>query len=85
MYTNNDVTKKYPGATSVRDALRHIYTEIWMECVVRSPLYRPGELQAAGEGGNENGGDSLMGRFEVGSTNFESRLDVYLRAMPWFR
>mmetsp|Transcript_18904 Transcript_18904/g.26011 ORF Transcript_18904/g.26011 Transcript_18904/m.26011 type:complete len:179 (-) Transcript_18904:174-710(-) len=85
MYTNNELSKKYPGAPSVRDALRHIYTEIWMDTVVRSPLYRPGELQAAGEGGGEVAGESMMGRFEVGSTNFEGRLDVYLRAMPWFR
>lgn len=29
--------------SSIRNALEHIYTELWVQCVVRSPLYRPTE------------------------------------------
>jgi archaeosine-15-forming tRNA-guanine transglycosylase len=28
---------------SIRAALEYIYTELWVQCVVRSPLYRPTE------------------------------------------
>jgi len=28
---------------SIRSALEHIYTELWVQCVIRSPLYRPTE------------------------------------------
>jgi hypothetical protein len=36
LYTNN-ITEASP---SIRAALQHIYTELWVELVVRSPLYR---------------------------------------------
>ena len=39
LYTTNSIE----GAPSVRSALRHIYTELWVELVVRSPLYRVGD------------------------------------------
>jgi hypothetical protein len=29
---------------SIRTALKYIYTELWVELVVRSPLYTPGEM-----------------------------------------
>jgi Sybindin-like family len=38
LYTNNNTE----GSPSIRSALQHIYTELWVELVVRSPLYRVG-------------------------------------------
>ena len=32
---------------SIRAALEHSYTELWVQCVVRSPLYRPTEPNIA--------------------------------------
>lgn len=55
-----------------RDALVHIYSNIWVECVVRSPLYV----------GN-SGGDALMECIK--STTFEKELDVYISSLPWFQ
>mmetsp|Transcript_6793 Transcript_6793/g.9888 ORF Transcript_6793/g.9888 Transcript_6793/m.9888 type:complete len:177 (-) Transcript_6793:122-652(-) len=82
MYTNNDIqqtTGKGDGKfTSVREALQHIYSEIWVEFVVRSPLYRPGELAASSQ--SQKG----IGKFDIRSTNFEQKLDAYLSSMPWF-
>lgn len=62
---------------SFQTALKHIYSEIWVDCVVRSPLYRPGDINV----------DQVdcVGRFDIRSTNFEKRLDSYLSSMPWFR
>jgi len=28
---------------AIRQALEHVYTELWVQCVIRSPLYRPTE------------------------------------------
>lgn len=84
MYTNNDAhasTSKGSDAPSIRDALRHIYTEIWVETVVRSPLYRPGEMVSA----DEARADVAAGKFDIRSTNFEKKLDAFLQSMPWFR
>lgn len=41
LYTDNKSTEASP---SIRTALKYIYTELWVELVVRSPLYRPGEM-----------------------------------------
>jgi hypothetical protein len=41
LYTTND-SSTTPSATtsaSIRSALQHVYTDIWVESVVRSPLY----------------------------------------------
>jgi len=92
MYTNNDVmaglnntNSKQASADipSVRTALKHVYSEIWVECVVRSPLYQPNELEAAGE--SKEGSGSAVGKFDIRSTSFENRLDAYITSMPWFR
>lgn len=40
LYTNNNTE----GSPSIRTALKYIYTELWVELVVRSPLYRVGEV-----------------------------------------
>ena len=32
---------------SIRQALEHVYTELWVQCVIRSPLYRPTEPNIA--------------------------------------
>ncbi len=78
LYTSNDVpssktstrpTKYDSDTTTARDALRHIYAKIWVESVVRSPLYSSKSL------------DSHV----VGSTTFEKNLDDYITALPWAR
>jgi hypothetical protein len=92
LYTNNNpVMATTPGArtaggennskTTFQTALNHIYSEIWVECVVRSPLYRPEDIQVDPLEGKENN----AGRFDIKSTNFELKLDAYLSSMPWFR
>jgi len=67
--------------TSFQTALKYIYSEIWVECVVRSPLYRPEDIQVDPLEGRDNN----AGRFDIKSTNFEVKLDAYLSSMPWFR
>ena len=37
LYTTNDGPKQ---VASIRTALRHIYTSLWVDCVVRSPLFK---------------------------------------------
>jgi trafficking protein particle complex subunit 1 len=41
VYMNNS-SGPSEGA-SIRTALEHIYKELWVQCVIRSPLYRPTE------------------------------------------
>ena len=91
IYTSNDITASggtrggrgadTAASTSVREALRYVYTDIWVECVVKSPLYRAGEMGVVPI-------KSLGGRsgkqFGIESTHFERRLDSYLQGMPWF-
>ncbi len=94
LYTNNNPIMTTLGArkgeqrdTSFQGALKYIYSEIWVECVVRSPLYRPGDIQVDPLP-QQPAGESTMdesGRFDIKSTNFESRLDAYLASMPWFK
>ena len=31
------------GATDMREALRHVYSNIFVECLTKNPLYTPGE------------------------------------------
>mmetsp|Transcript_1323 Transcript_1323/g.1842 ORF Transcript_1323/g.1842 Transcript_1323/m.1842 type:complete len:158 (-) Transcript_1323:1205-1678(-) len=69
LYTDNG--SKGQDGPSIRSALRHIYTEIWVDSVVRSPLYRCP--------------DDNSKQFDISSTNFEGRLDAYLGSMPWLR
>lgn len=77
LYTSNDVpstkqstrpTKYDRGTTTARDALRHIYSNIWVENVVRSPLYNS---------------QNLIEDDIVSSTLFESKLDQYISSLPW--
>jgi trafficking protein particle complex subunit 1 len=49
----------------VRAALQHIYHELWIQCVTRSPMYTPTAPN-------------------VMETNFESKLDSYLKSQSWF-
>ena len=51
LYTSNDVPtsqtserREYMDNIFARDVLRNIYSNIWVECVVRSPMYSPGEI-----------------------------------------
>lgn len=90
LFTNNNPIMNTIGArgggvdsskTSFQTALKHIYSEIWVECVVRSPLYRPDDIQVDPLEGKDNN----AGRFDIKSTNFEAKLDAYLASMPWFR
>ena len=62
--------------TSFQTALKYIYSELWVECVVRSPLYQPEKIQGDPFEGKEN---------MINSTNFEAKLDAYLKSMPWFK
>jgi hypothetical protein len=80
LYTNNNPVMTATSKT-IQTALKHIYSEIWVECVVRSPLYRPEDIQVDPVEGRENN----AGRFDIKSTNFELKLDAYLSSMPWFR
>lgn len=41
LYTDNNNTEASPA---IRTALKYIYTDLWVELVVRSPLYTPGEM-----------------------------------------
>lgn len=90
LFTNNNPIMNTIGArgggdsskTSFQTALKHVYSDIWVECVVRSPLYRPEDIQ--GDPFEEGRGNNA-GRFNIKSTNFEARLDAYLTSMPWFR
>lgn len=54
-----------------RDALVHIYSNIWVECVVRSPMYVG------------NSGDAMVECIK--STSFEKELDSYLSSLYWFQ
>jgi len=67
---------------AIRDALRHVYTDIWVECVIRSPLYRHGAIP---EPGKSIDSSSMIGKVDIKSTLFEKRLDEYLMSMPWFK
>lgn len=86
LYTNNNPIMKTIGSrgtsgkTDFQSALKHIYSELWVECVVRSPLYRPDDINA--DLMEEN---ITPGRFDIRSTNFEAKLDAYLKSMPWFK
>jgi len=35
------VTNESSNVKSIRTALQHIYHELWIQCVIRSPLYTP--------------------------------------------
>ena len=54
---------------SIRGALKHVYAELWIDNVIKSPLYVA----------------SSQGEMNLASTNFESKLDLYLGSMPWFK
>jgi hypothetical protein len=59
-------------------ALKHIYSEIWVECVVRSPLYRPDiQVDPIVEGKENSNIDSSSLRFSISSTNFEAKLVAF--------
>jgi trafficking protein particle complex subunit 1 len=101
LFTNNNPIMNTLGArnlkgggeqnnTSFQSALKYIYSHIWVECVVRSPLYRPGDIQVdpipqLQQPAGESSTSDESGRFGIKSTNFESRLDSYLASMPWFK
>ena len=37
------VTHESSNSKSIRTALQHIYNELWIQCVIRSPLYNPAQ------------------------------------------
>jgi hypothetical protein len=41
LYTDNN---NIDGSPSIRTALKYIYTELWVELVLRSPLYVPNNI-----------------------------------------
>ena len=69
LYTSNSGDIHYQTNASIRAALKHIYTNLWVDCVIRSPLYV----------------SSSQGEMDISSTNFEPKLDTYLASMPWFK
>lgn len=94
LFTSNDISanaKPNKNTPSVREALQHIYSELWVECVIRSPLYRVGSIEAAPSGGggggdgNSSSSGSHHGNFDIQSTNFEKKLEEYFATMSWFR
>lgn len=48
-----------------RAALHHVYNDLWIQCVTRSPLYTPTTPN-------------------VSETNFEQKLDLFLKSQSWF-
>lgn len=65
MYTTPLLSGAVNGNKAVRDALHHIYNELWIQCVTRSPLYTPTAPN-------------------VNETNFEQKLDAFLKSQSWF-
>ena len=84
MYTDNFKQSDGNGNSAVRESLRYIYANIWVEYVVRSPLYRPGDLLAVGDKG-EDLGSSNKRRFDIHSTEFEKRLDALVTKQKWYK
>lgn len=41
LYVTNDGSTSIDNSASIRTALQHIYDELWIQCVIRSPLYTP--------------------------------------------
>ena len=77
MYTDNfKSTDKRDSSLHARESLRYIYSNIWVEYVVRSPLYRPGDISAVG--GKSKMTESWKKPFDIKSTEFEKKLDDYL-------
>eukprot|EP01083_Nonionella_stella_P098381 276620_1 len=83
----------YSENVYARDVLRHIYSNIWVECVIRSPMYCPtsgfsmsvDKESGSGSGSGGDGNDVGKSQFSVSSTNFEKELNSYLSSLPWFR
>eukprot|EP00588_Corethron_pennatum_P006428 CAMPEP_0194288270 /NCGR_PEP_ID=MMETSP0169-20130528/36469_1 /TAXON_ID=218684 /ORGANISM="Corethron pennatum, Strain L29A3" /LENGTH=197 /DNA_ID=CAMNT_0039035223 /DNA_START=50 /DNA_END=643 /DNA_ORIENTATION=- len=68
------------SSNPVHTVLRSIYADHWVECVVRSPMYRPGAVL----GTSDDGG--LDGIFDVRKrTDFEKRLDRFIMSLPYYR
>ena len=86
LYTDNftNVGNEKSTSNETRESLRYIYSNIWVEFVVRSPLYRPGDLLAVGEKATKSTTDNGSNMFDIRSTEFEKRLDAYLTQKQWF-
>lgn len=87
LYTSNNVPKtskrqrtaSSSDVISAREVLQHIYAELWVDCVVRSPMYKPqGRIPSETK---EDG----AGIGSAQTATFEKRLDKYLSSLPWFR
>mmetsp|Transcript_38349 Transcript_38349/g.42416 ORF Transcript_38349/g.42416 Transcript_38349/m.42416 type:complete len:166 (+) Transcript_38349:182-679(+) len=63
---NNNNNGKQQGA-AIRTSLRFIYTNLWVEYVIRSPIFNNSKTM------------------DVSSTNFEQKLDAYLKSKTWFK
>ena len=86
---SNPSRSDYGETIYARDVLRHIYSNIWVECVIRSPMYCPTSgfsMSVDKESGNGGDGNEVgKSQFNVSSTNFEKELNIYLSSLPWFR
>lgn len=89
LYTSNNVpktskrqrTSSTSDVISAREVLQHIYAELWVDCVVRSPMYKPQGRVPSGETKDQMG-DGLS---SAQTATFEKKLDKYLSSLPWFR
>lgn len=86
LYTDNFtiVGNEKSMSAETRESLRYIYSNIWVDFVVRSPLYRPGDLLAVGETPTKATTENESNKFDIRSTEFEKRLDSYLTKKVWF-
>jgi len=80
--TGSSSSKQLNQHRYVQDVLKHIYSNIWVECVVRSPMYKPGEILAVGE--RQTTTKAGEEKFDIATTNFEAVLDKYLISLSWF-
>jgi len=74
---------------SAREVLQHIYAELWVDCVVRSPMYKPqGRVLTTTAHDNSMKNSGFVVGEGIGSAQtatFEKKLDKYLSSLPWFR
>ncbi|KAG7343715.1 sybindin-like family protein [Nitzschia inconspicua] len=79
---NTTTVMTHPQITAqIRISLRHIYEHLWVNLVVRSPLYRPPQQQQD----QQQSTSTTQPLDFLKATNFEVSLDNYLKGMPWFR
>ncbi|KAG7371469.1 sybindin-like family protein [Nitzschia inconspicua] len=83
---NTTTIMTHPQITAqIRMSLRHIYEHLWVNLVVRSPLYRPPSTTSSSSTTTTTTTTTTQSLDFLKATNFEVSLDNYLKGMPWFR